>query len=102
MGIVRVPGEVVVAHQLDRGRQRRLVAAKRHADIAPEILGRALGEVLVLGVAAELPMLLHPLQPVRGPAAVRLDMDDFQLGALLEDPEPDQPRHCRHRFERMR
>src|ERR1700687_2808500 len=88
MRIVGVPREIIVADQFDRRLHRGLVAAKRHADVALEILSRALGEVLMLGVAAVLPMLLHPLQPVWNPSAVGLDMDHFQVRQLLEYAEP--------------
>src|SRR6266851_764150 len=53
-------------------------------------------------IAAELPMLLHPLQPVRNPSAVGFDMHDRETRELLEHAEPDQTRHRRHRLERMR
>src|SRR5712692_10349520 len=48
MRIVAIPGEVVVANQLDRSRRRRLVTAERDTDIAAEVVGRAPREVLVL------------------------------------------------------
>ena len=62
----------------------------------------ASGQILMLGVAAEVPMLLHPLQPVGHPSAVGLDVDHLQLREFLEHAVPDEPRHRRHRLERMR
>src|SRR5713226_9020861 len=102
MRIVGVPRKIVVADQFDRRLHRGLVAAKRHADVALEILSRALGEVLMLGVAAVLPMLLHALQPVWNPSAVSLDMDHLQVRQFLEYAEPDKARHRSHRLKRMR
>ena len=57
--------------------------------------------ILVLGVATEIPVLFHALEPVRSPAAITFHMDHFECGQLLEDAKPDQSRHGRHRLERM-
>ena len=55
----------------------------------------------MFGVATEFPVLLHALQPVRGPAAVALNVDDFELGEFFKDAEPDQAGHGRHGLKRM-
>src|SRR5207247_103436 len=85
MRIVRVPQEVVVADDVERRLHRRFVAAERDEEIRFEVFARSLGQVLVLGVAAEAPMLLHALQPVGNPSAVRLDLYDLELRISLED-----------------
>ena len=55
----------------------------------------------MLGVAAELPVLFHALQPVGSPAAIALDVDDFELREFFKDTEPDQAGHGRHGLKRM-
>src|SRR6202789_4365974 len=88
MWIVSVPQEVVITHYIQRSFHSRFVAAEGHEEVAFEILSRALAQILVLRVAAEVPMLFHPLQPVRYPAAVCLNLHDAQLGELFDDAVP--------------
>ena len=64
MRIVRVEREVVVAHQFAHRRQGHLVAPAGNKEIRLEVLGWATFQKRVFGVARELPMLLHALQPV--------------------------------------
>ena len=101
MRIVGVPGEIIVTDQLDRGFHGGLVTPKTYADITAKILRWRPGEIFMFGVAAEFPMLLHALQPVRGPAAVALNVDDFELREFFKDTEPDQAGHGRHGLKRM-
>src|SRR5277367_5093192 len=102
MRIVSVPQKVVVAYYIECGFHRRLVAAEGHKEVAFEILSRAFAQILVFRVAAEVPMLLHPLQPVRNPSAVSFDLYDAQLGKLFDDAVPDETSHRGHRLEWMR
>src|SRR5271165_5244457 len=102
MWIVSVPQKVVVADYIERGFHCRLVATERYEEVAFEILSRAFAQILVLRVAAEVPMLLHPLQPVRNPSAVGFDLHDAQLGKFFDDAVPDETSHRGHRLERMR
>src|SRR5262245_49187462 len=74
--IVGVEGEVVVAGELDGGRQGALVAAAGDEDVAPEVLRRSHLQIRVLGVAREIPVLLHALEQIGHPAGVRLDVHD--------------------------
>src|SRR6516164_7389366 len=55
--IVCVPGKVPVADEINCGLQRWLISAKGDADIVLEVFSRPLGQVLVFGVAAEIPVL---------------------------------------------
>src|SRR5208337_4766311 len=61
MWIVSVPEEVVVADYIESGLHGWFVAAERHEEVTFEILSRAFAQILVLRVAAEIPMLFHPL-----------------------------------------
>src|SRR5262249_16696445 len=49
--IVGVEGEVVVAGELDGGRQGAFIAAAGDEDVAPEVLRRSHLQIRVLGVA---------------------------------------------------
>src|ERR1700722_996635 len=102
MWIVSVPQEVVVADYIQCSLHGWFVAAKSYEEVTFEILSRAFAQILVLRVAAEIPMLFHPLQPVGNPSAVGFYLDHAEFRELLDDAIPDKTGHRRHRFERMR
>src|SRR5712692_6280229 len=102
MRIVGVPQKIVIAAEFDHRLKRTLVTTARDEEVAVEVFAGLHPQFGMLGVATELPMLLHPLQPVRNPSAVGLDMHDREARELLEHAEPDETRHRRHRLERMR
>ena len=56
----------------------------------------------MLGVARELPVLLHALEEIRDPAGVGLDVHHGEAREVLEDPVPDEAHHGAHRLEGMR
>src|SRR5262249_1485719 len=78
MRIVGVEGEVVVAGQRDGSRQGPFVAPAGDEDVAPEVFRRSHLQMRVLGVAGEVPVLLHALEQIRYPAGVGLDVHDAQ------------------------
>src|SRR5208282_1915046 len=102
MRIVSIPQEVVVADDIERRFQGRFVTAESDEEVAFEILSRAFGQILMLRVAAEIPVLFHPLQPVWNPSAVGLDLDDAEPREFFDNAVPDEARHRSHRLERMR
>src|ERR1700682_623194 len=61
MWIVSIPEEVTIAHDIERRFHGRLIAAKRHEEVTFEILSRALAQILMFRISAEVPMLFHPL-----------------------------------------
>src|SRR5690348_6800891 len=102
MRIVGVPQKIIIAAEFDHRLERALVAAACDEEVAVEVFAGLHLQFGMLGIAAELPMLLHPLQPVWNPSAVRLDMHDRKAREVLRYAEPDEARHRRHRLERMR
>ena len=48
-----------------------------------------------------LPMLVHPLEPKRHPAAAGLEMSNLQLGEFLEDSVGAEVKTGEHLFQRM-
>src|SRR5579862_1037614 len=102
MRIVSVPQEVVIANYIEGGFHGGFVAAEGYEEVTFEILSRAFAQILVFRVPAEIPMLFHPLQPVRNPSAVGLDLHHAKFRELLDNAVPDKTRHRGHRLERMR
>ena len=55
----------------------------------------------MLGVAGELPVLLHALQPVGEPAGVGFDVHHLETGMAFDHAVPDEAHHRHHGFEGM-
>src|SRR5262249_36612861 len=72
--VVGISNEVAVPQQRYRGGQSRLVGAAGDIEVAFEVFGWRLLHLRSFSRAAVMPVLFHPLDPVRCPACVSLDM----------------------------
>src|SRR5882724_1560420 len=84
MGIIRRNGQVIFPDMLDKDRRQLFACLAASPALALEVGARLLFRDFCLAMPFVLPMLIHPLEPKRHPAATRFEMSNLQLGKFLQ------------------
>src|SRR5687767_15466834 len=97
MRVVAREQHTVLTDLAHERRKVRLVGLARDPALASEVLARRPRDIgLALDAASLFPVLIHPPEPVRQPAAARLEEGHAKARMALEHPALDERQHRQH------
>src|SRR5262245_16310274 len=101
MGIIRRDGQVIFPDMFDKDRRQLLARLAACPALALEVGARLLFRDFCSAMPFVLPMLVHPLEPKRHPAAAGFEMGNLELGEFLEHAVGTEVETSEHLFQRM-